>query len=348
MSSVTPNLFAKSKQKTSLIALALLALGLYYELQHNFVSISLLQQSAAPTRPCVPVPGLEDVLVVIKTGATEAHEKLPVHFETTLRCVPNYVIFSDLEEEIAGHRVFDVLADIDDETKKSNGDFELYNRLGEGGRDSLDVAELKRWKSIPSTASGNQGNPAWKLDKWKFLPLIDRALRHDDRAKWYVFMEVDTHLAWPALMRWLSNFDSRRPYYLGNQVQIGEVVFGHGGSGFIISKPAMQMASAHRAANLAYYDQYTAGHWAGDCVLGKLLLDAGVELTWSWPHLQGNFGALDYNGTAYDKKIWCYGAVSHHHIPPEEIQGLWEFEQDWYSQVRAMFFYLFFFRSSMM
>ncbi|XPS79884.1 hypothetical protein M3J09_011854 [Ascochyta lentis] len=51
----------------------------------------------------------DDVLVVLRTGATESREKLPVHFRTTLRCVPHFVVFSDLDETVEGHEVHDVL-----------------------------------------------------------------------------------------------------------------------------------------------------------------------------------------------------------------------------------------------
>lgn len=315
-----------------LILAFVLTITFFHELQRSFkfqYSVHLLESDA----DCTPLSGLQDILVVLKTGATEAREKVPTHFETTLRCIPNYVVYSDLEEVLAGQQVFDVLAGVDDNIKKHNPDFKIYNRLKKGGRSSLGTAELEKWSSVPNTAAGSLENPAWTLDKWKFLPLIDRALSHSPQAKWYVFMEADTHISWRGLVEWLSHFDSREPYYLGSQAQIADVVFAHGGSGFIVSNSAMKMASSHRARNLAHYDEYTARHWAGDCVLGKLMADVGIELTWSWPNLQGSFATLDHNATAYDKKAWCYGAVSHHHMAPGRIREFHEFEQRWNAEV---------------
>ena len=73
-------------------------------------SASLFHQSGKPTARqgasdvfCPQSQLANDILVVLRTGATESLEKVPVHFRTTLRCVPHFVIHSDLDEEIEGH-----------------------------------------------------------------------------------------------------------------------------------------------------------------------------------------------------------------------------------------------------
>ena len=38
------------------------------------------QTAGEPAPYCPPLPGIEDVLVVMKTGVTEAREKVPIHF----------------------------------------------------------------------------------------------------------------------------------------------------------------------------------------------------------------------------------------------------------------------------
>ena len=40
--------------------------------------------------------------------------------------------------------------------------------------------------------SGKSENPGWKLDKWKFLPMINRTLQMRSDKHWYVFAEADT------------------------------------------------------------------------------------------------------------------------------------------------------------
>lgn len=293
-------------------------------------------ESQATFDPCRHVSGLEDVLVVMKTGATETESKLPVHFNTTLLCVPHWVVYSDFDERVEHHDVYNALDLVDDQIKMTHPDFDLYNRLQHEGKAAINQSELDSWSRAANTPAGTLDNPAWRLDKWKFLPLVDKALDYRPNATWFVFLEADTYISWPALVAWLSHFDKTKPFYLGNQMEIGNIIFGHGGSGFILSGPAMRMAQKQHAEKSQEYDALTSEHWAGDCVLGKVLADAGVNLAWSWPNLVGDFAKIDYAAEAYDKRLGCYHSVSHHHLSPEEIRDLWEFEQSWYHKVRSL------------
>lgn len=280
---------------------------------------------------CRPLPGMEDVLVVLKTGVTEALDKVPVHLQTTLRCVPHYVVISDFEEKVSGVWTRDVLRNVTHDVKQTVPEFDIYNRVQKSGRGGLSQADFGDDYNGPF---GRINNPGWRLDKWKFLPMIDVALAVHPTAKWYVFMEADTYLMWPNLIAWLSQLDASRPLYLGCQMQIGEVIFGHGGSGFVISNPAMRKVSKYRASHMKELDQLTASQWAGDCVLGKVLADVGVPLTWSWPMLQGSRPwDLDHFGEGYNKKTWCHPVISYHHMTPADIEELWRFDQEWFQMV---------------
>lgn len=65
------------------------------------------------------LPGLDNVFVVLRTNATEAPSKLPVHFATTLHCTPHYATYSDLAEEIAGHPIHDAPYEISPRRQRS-------------------------------------------------------------------------------------------------------------------------------------------------------------------------------------------------------------------------------------
>ncbi|KAI1988294.1 hypothetical protein LOZ54_003277 [Ophidiomyces ophidiicola] len=210
------------------------------------------------------MPGMDDVLVLMGTGVTEALEKLPIHLETTLRCVPHYAVFSDFEEEIAGVRTHDVLRSLSDEVKNHDPDFELYNRVQQSGRDGLKPSDFM--VDDISGPSGKPNNPGWKLDKWKFLPMIDEALALRPEAKWYLFMEADTYMVLPNVGHWLQQFDHTKPYYLGTQMMLGDLVFAYGGAGFFLSNAAMRQFSEYRSTRLAELDKFTASQWAGDAV----------------------------------------------------------------------------------
>ncbi|ORY55106.1 uncharacterized protein BCR38DRAFT_357312 [Pseudomassariella vexata] len=281
--------------------------------------------------PCEGLEGLSDVFVVLKTGATEAFEKVPVHLSTTLRCVPHYDIFSDYKEQIAGHQVHDALDGVNPDIVASHPDFEYYRRLQQHGKDGFSAQEVGQWLQAKNTNSGRD-SPGWKLDKWKFLPLAEKALQLRPEAKWYAFVETDTYVLWRNVLEWLLEFDESKPQYLGMQMQIGDVVFAYGGAGFFISKPALTKVVEHRRAHLKNYDEFTAAHWAGDCVLGKALADAGVPLFWSWPNLVNEQPSnMDFNasfGNMY-KKLWCHNAASYHHLSPADIDHFSAFERRW-------------------
>lgn len=294
--------------------------------------ISKAHQEAESKPVCPPLPGMEDVLVVMKTGVTEAKDKVPVHFQTTLRCVPNYVIYSDFDEEIQGVQLHDALRNMDEGIKQSIPDFNIYNRIRSMGRAGLNSADFA---DVANSALGKPDNPGWKLDKWKFLPMVQETYARKPDAKWYVFMEADTYFSWGTLLAWLAQLNHNDPLYIGTETQIADVIFAHGGSGFIVSNPALKRVVNDYAARPAEIHAYTANHWAGDCVLGKILLDNGVPLTFSWPMLQNSHpGELDEFATVFYRKPWCFPAVAFHHLTPSDVQSLWEFEQKRFKDVR--------------
>ena len=269
---------------------------------------------------------MEDVFIIIKTGATEIERRLPVHFETTLRCVPNFIIYSDYEEKIKGHEVHDILAGYSDEIKQKNDNFEIYRRLQKKGKKALTDEEKKE---------GTWGT-GWNLDKWKFLPIINQALKERPNMKWYILIEADTYIMLSNLVKWLHRLDHKKAIYTGSPTQINDITFAHGGSGIIMSHLAMQKAADRYKTNLAHYNKFTDKEWAGDCVLGKLMDDAGVPLLWSWPLLQGEKPSeLDHDSFAWERRLMCHPVVTYHHVDAQEIRYMWEFENKWKRHVSS-------------
>jgi len=286
--------------------------------------------------PCRELPGANDTVIVLKTGSTELQDKLPVHLKTTLKCFPNYLLFSDFAERYQSEYIIDALEEVDPTIKAAHQDFALYRQLQQSGRTSLDPALLSGPVKLPQQGtSGNLANPGWKLDKWKFLPMARRTLEEHPDKQWYIFTETDTYLFWGTLLAYLAALDSSKPYYLGQQSEIGDVLFAHGGSGFIASRSALTMAVTQYAENKAEWEDFTASHWAGDCVLGKAMKDSGTSLTWAWPIWQGDeIGNMDYGRVDYGHSLWCSPTVSYHHLSPSAVEDLWNFEQDWIAQNR--------------
>ncbi|KAJ5690600.1 hypothetical protein N7462_004992 [Penicillium macrosclerotiorum] len=280
-------------------------------------------------QPCPSLPGIEDVLVVLKTGITEAQEKVPVHLRTTLRCIPHKLIVSDFEEDIDGIQTHDVLRNTS-ELLLANNDFAIYNRARAGGRAALLQQDHNK---VANGASGMTQNPGWKLDKWKFLPMVQEARAYRPDAQWYFFIEADTYPFWPNLLAWLEHFDPQEKLYLGNQMQIGATIFAHGGSGFVLSHAAMHSVADSYTRQLEHWHHITDQQWAGDCVLGMALAENGIDLTWSWPHVtKESVWEQDALGEAFNKEQWCYPPTTFHHMTPPDIELLWKFDLAWHSK----------------
>lgn len=259
-------------------------------------------------------------MIAMKTGESELKDKLPVHFNTTFTCAKHFAIFSDVDREINGHHVKDVLAGIPYEIRHEKYEFDFYNRLHESFQDGADDFE-----PLKNGAAEKEDNPAWILDKWKFLPIIEQAYEHKPDAKWYLFIEADATVVWWNLLGWLSKLDHTQPLYLGGQAWIGETEFGHGGAGYILSHAAVtQLVSALKSDPRRY--ERVAQECCGDFVVAVALRELlGLKLLTSWPSIQGETPTtLDYSADH-----WCHPAITYHHMNESQIAQVWALEQAW-------------------
>ncbi|KAI9789380.1 MAG: hypothetical protein M1835_001708 [Candelina submexicana] len=260
---------------------------------------------------CTGFPNAEDILIVMKTGATEAYDKLPIHLLTTLRCTDNYLVFSDMEQDIGGYHVFDSLDEVDPSFANNHKDFDLYRRLKEYQSYSQDVRTLK------------VGDNAWNLDKYKFIYMLEKTYRARPDPKWYVFIEADTYLVWSNLLRWLDTLDHRKPLYLGSPSYLGDIEFSHGGSGFILSQAAMEDTVGKHPGMATRYQKDMSEACCGDAILAKALLaEGGVKVTKRWPMIQGEKPTT----IPFDQQHWCVPVVTMHHLSPEEVTRMWQAE----------------------
>lgn len=151
--------------------------------------------------PCRSLPGANDTLVVIKTGVTEFAHKLPVHIDTTIKCYPNYLIYSDHEETFKGEQIHDSLATLPSEIKEGNDDFEFYRRVRAGGRQMLDQKELSDKPGFNRHPSNEDKllMGGWRLDKWKFLSLWnDTSVHHFAVAAPFGYIQTERIALYPA------------------------------------------------------------------------------------------------------------------------------------------------------
>lgn len=221
------------------------------------------QNDWVPARPidptCAHLPDLSKVLLIIKTGASETYDRLPTQFMTMTRCLPDFLVFSDMEESIMGYRVYDILGDTLDEVKNGNGDFNLYRRQ----QDCLiDQKSCQKWS--------NAGGEAWNLDKYKNVRQSDVSYRMRPNYDWYIHIDADTYVHWPNMMETLKAFDPNKDHFFGSfePSQYGD--FNHGGSGYILSQSAMKKFQAN--SSVERFD-----HEARKICCGDMLMTIAVR-----------------------------------------------------------------------
>ncbi|KAK6438328.1 hypothetical protein LTR95_005467 [Oleoguttula sp. CCFEE 5521] len=272
----------------------------------------------------------DHVAVVIKTGASEVDEKLPTLLNTTLSCVENLLIVSDLDADFHGYHMHDVLANVSPAVKDSHPAFEIYRqqiRLRDAG------ATLQQ---LSSTARDQRDShkAAWELDKFKFLHMIN-TIHHEMPGKdWYVFIEADTYLVWPNLMTWLGQLDARQKLHIGSPSFMAGTKFNHGGSGFVLSGPVVRAFATEHPGMAQQWDERMSKECCGDYVLALALTEIGIPVSGAWPMLSGEQPIF----TPYGPAVWCQPVITMHHVDSNVVDAMWAFEQQFASQQRPLLF----------
>ncbi|KAI1341363.1 hypothetical protein F5Y15DRAFT_354355 [Xylariaceae sp. FL0016] len=268
------------------------------------------------TSPCAGFPDTEGILLVMKTGATEAYDRIPTHLLTTLSCLPDFLLFSDKEQQIGSHHIYDALAEFDESAKAHNTDFDLYREQKE--------CPVSQKSCVDAKADGQK---AWNLDKYKFLPIMEQTWRMRPGRDWYIFAEADTYIFWNNVVRWLrdeAGLDPREKLYLGSRSFINGSPFAHGGSGYIISGALLKHLIHHHPGVVKQYNVKAAGECCGDLVLALAIEEyEGVKIRQTWPMINGEKPST----LPYGPKHWCEPILTMHHMNAEEISNVWQFEQ---------------------
>lgn len=271
--------------------------------------------------PCAGYEYATNIVVSVKTGATEAQERIPTLLRTSLRCISNTILFSDLEQDIEAHHLVDVLDAVSPEVVSTNPDFKFYTHQKELWK-TLDVSSLKEM----ATSADKSNIAAWKLDKYKFLHLVEKTWKIRPDKDWYIIVDADTYVHWPNMLHWLRGLDPSKKAYLGAEVSINGVRFAHGGTGIILSWEAMYELVIVGNGTANGWDDRTIDKCCGDLVLGMALKEHGLNLQEVWPFMSGEtpFTMPFGPGTP---EYWCGPVISLHHLAPAEMLEFDRFEK---------------------
>jgi hypothetical protein len=286
----------------------------------NAHSANETQENSGGDDLCDSFPSyhLSRVQVVLKIGSTEPANRVDTHLTTVTSCISNLIVVSDHESEINGHHVHDILATLPDSFWGNSPDFKAYSALQRG--------ELE-------TVGGSQG---WTLDKYKFLPMVERAYEMNPTAQWFVFIESDTYVVWDNVFRLLDQFDPSVPLYFGSPTPGKDgSFFAYGGAGFVLSTAAVQRLVARMGESNGVYSQPSLSQrykWlinkdcCGDSILGWALYQSGVKLSGMWPM----FNPHPVHGVPFNEHHWCQPVISMHKLSLEDMTGLarWENQRD--------------------
>lgn len=272
---------------------------------------------------------LEDDLVLItKVGSATVHKRLLIHLaEQSISnlYIPNRLYVSDYPLQLTTPTTdnitfFDALANVSstisglDEFKSLRGELKA---LIESNQDLDDM-------------SAKDGG--WKLDKYKFLPMVAEAWRRFPGKKWYVVVEADTFLFYNQLVRWLSTLDASQQYLLGHPTFCDydgkSTMFTHGGSGIVLSQGIMQASFGADQEFEHSHDDLIQKSAFGDALLSKSIYDSPqVHLTELSPEGGEKFNSDPPRVLKFTRNNWCSPIMSFHHITPTDAAHLYDFQR---------------------
>ncbi|KFH42374.1 hypothetical protein ACRE_069110 [Hapsidospora chrysogenum ATCC 11550] len=272
-------------------------------------SVRLLQ---ADRSECAQFPDTSNILLVMKTGASEAYARVPTQLLTNMRCLPDFLIFSDMEQTIAGHEILDSLDTVLPEAKSGNKDFGLYARQ----------------KKCPLAQEDCNGGikvapEAWALDKYKNIHVAEKAYALRPYHDWYIFVDADTYVVWPTLVEWLAQFDPRKKHYMGSVALLVGHPFAHGGSGYVLSQGTMRAFFDGKSGVANKYDMAAKTTCCGDALFSKAVEEeTGVDVKNAyheqWPTVNGE----QPHSLAYGEKQWCQPIVTMHHVSSHVVSEM--------------------------
>jgi hypothetical protein len=269
---------------------------------------------------CDSISDPGSIAIAVKTGATEAVEKIPMLMHTTLRCAQNVMIFSDLEQNIAGHQLHDALADIPQAAMDGNSDFDFYWKL----KESKKYGQIEKMLRGVHDPRIKHDLASWTLDKYKQLHILEKLYAAYPNKDWYLMMDADTYVIWPNLLAWLQRLPNPRStaFYLGSTAEVGDVKFAHGGSGILLSQATMYDFAVTNKGVASTWDKPMHEECCGDLVIGTVLKQHGVLLKPSWPTVNGEKPSTLPFGPTH----WCQPVVTMHHADPHEMNQIVNFE----------------------
>ncbi|PBP25808.1 hypothetical protein BUE80_DR003251, partial [Diplocarpon rosae] len=295
---------------------------LYQPRNDHTLPTKIIPDESDTLNPTVVVPPEERIVVSVKTGASEAAERIPSQRQTCLRDVKHVLSFSDLEQDVGEYHLFDALDTVPRSVTDNNADFEFYSKQQELWKSSRNLTSLRGAKHPESPSD----LAAWTLDKYKNVHMLEKTWALKPDMDWYIFIDADTYLVWSNIRMWLSTLNPNNKYYFGSGVFISGTTFAHGGSGIFLSRASMYELAVKNKGTADRWDFKTHEKCCGDLILGMALKECGISFQDIWPLASGEAPSTMPFGPG-TPDYWCRPALTMHHVGPDEMRNFSAFEQ---------------------
>jgi hypothetical protein len=262
-----------------------------------------------------PIKLLSDVQIALKLGSSQSAGLVNSHISYIARCIDNLILVSDREENIGRFQTYDIIANLPASYQKYDRELKAHARLNDPNANPL------------RRISSKEG---WRLDRFKFLPMVEYVHRQNPGAKWFVFIEADTYVVWDTLFHLLERYRYSEPLYmgsptLGRPMETGEKTwFAYGGAGFVLSAAAVQKLVERKTGPDGNYTEPSISEryvglvkedCCGDSVLGYALANKGIKLSGLFPI----FNPHPLHGIPFSSRYWCQPVMTLHKTLPSDV-----------------------------
>ncbi|KAK5750552.1 hypothetical protein LTS12_019428 [Elasticomyces elasticus] len=278
---------------------------------------------------CAQYPDPGTVAVILMTGATESLEHLSTQLVTSLSCVQEPLLFSDLARRLGQHVIHDVLADVSSEIMvQRNVDFYVYREQHELAANGRETEIRLLGDSVLSREDRQypEERAVLRLDKYKILHAIELAWRLQLDKEWYCFLHANSYLSWPNLLAFLTKQDPSGSWYFGEAVAVlpmSRLSEMNSDAGFILSGRVVRDWNNGSTSFASIWDSRIDKTWSAKNVLGTALNDElHVQVTDATPMMP----AEGPERLAFGPDNWCIPLVALGHLEPRQLDLLYHTE----------------------
>ncbi|KAK4565666.1 hypothetical protein LTR86_003514 [Recurvomyces mirabilis] len=265
---------------------------------------------------CPDIYEWDNIGIIVKTSASEDPERLRIQLQTTLRCIRDLLIVSDLDAVVDGYQIHDVLQSVDPAIRDHDPDFDLYH-----AQLTLSAQGFTP-ERIRNVFDG--GSQVAVLEKYMALQMLRRAYEEMPGREWYVFVQSDTYLNWANLVTWLERMEASQGLFIGAPNVKAGIRYNDLCGGFVLSASALHTLATQPADFFTAWEKRTARESSGDVILSLALADVGVNVSGVWPMLGGD----SVNEMAYGKGgAWCQPVISLRGIEGKQMREAWKLEK---------------------